>query len=142
MILSLIHIFHRDERWLYDEDASFPVDSETMAMLLEPFQSFGASFVIEDAENLSQYGLNSPECTIRIDTEEESYTITLGDYSTMDAQRYVSIGDGNVYLVSDDPMENFDLSLRLSLIHISLPQPAVSGSTGTTSSRSPRRPRD
>ena len=40
------------------------------------------------------------------------YTITLGDFSTMDSQRYVSIGDGNVYLVQTDPLDYFDLELR------------------------------
>lgn len=30
----------------------------------------------------------------------------------MDSQRYVSIGDGNVYLVQTDPLDYFDLELR------------------------------
>ncbi len=104
--------FHRDESWLYDEDEAFPVDEEKMTELLDLFSSFGVSFIIEDAENLGQYGLDDPACTIRIDTEEESYTITLGDFSTMDSQRYVSIGDGNVYLVSNDPMDAFSVELK------------------------------
>mgnify|MGYP002650343356 CR=1 FL=1 len=41
-----------------------------------------------------------------------AYTILLGGYSTMDSQRYVSIGDGNVYLVADDPLDNYDVGLR------------------------------
>ena len=91
--------FHKDENWLYDEDEHFPVNEEKMDQLLENFQSFGASFIIEDAEDLSQYGLGDPLCTIHIGLEEENYEILLGNYSEMDEERYVSIGDGNVYLV-------------------------------------------
>ena len=41
--------FHRDEngRWIYDEDEEFPVDEERIGNLLELFEEFGVSFVIE-----------------------------------------------------------------------------------------------
>ena len=42
---------------------------------------------------------------------EENYEILLGNYSEMDEERYVSIGDGNVYLVQDDPLDSFDIEL-------------------------------
>ena len=48
---------------------------------------------------------------IHLTTEEETYDIHLGDYSTMDSQRYLSTGDGNVYLVEDDPLDDFTLVL-------------------------------
>ena len=87
------------------------MDQDKIAELLDPFASFGAAFIIQDAEDLGQYGLSDPTCTIHISTEDTDYTILLGDYSTMDSQRYVSIGDGNVYLVADDPLDLFDAQL-------------------------------
>ena len=30
----------------------------------------------------------------------------------MDEERYVDIGDGNVYLVTTDPMDSFDVELK------------------------------
>ena len=104
--------FHREETWLYDGDEAFPVSEEKMDSLLEQFEAFGVSFIIEDAEDLGQYGLDDPVCTIDLSTEEQSYQILLGDYSKMDSKRYVSIGDGNVYLVQNDPLEKFDTDLR------------------------------
>ena len=104
--------FHRDETWLYDEDEAFPVDEEKMEELLSPFASFTAAFVIEEVEDYGQYGLDEPVCSIHLTTEEETYDILLGDYSTMDSQRYISIGDGNVYLVEDDPLDDFTLVLN------------------------------
>lgn len=103
--------FHRDETWLYDEDEAFPVDEEKMEELLSPFASFTAAFVIEEVEDYGQYGLDEPVCSIHLTTDGESYDILLGDYSTMDAQRYISIGDGNVYLVEEDPLDDFALAL-------------------------------
>ena len=104
--------FHRDGTWRYDEDEAFPVDEEKMDQLLEIFQAFGASFIIQDVTDFAQYGLDDPVCTIDLATEDASYEIQLGDYSTMDAQRYVSIGDGNVYLVTEDPLDTFDVTIR------------------------------
>ena len=49
--------------------------------------------------------------------EGSTYEIRLGDFSTMDAKRYVSIGDGKVYLVSEDPLELFDAGLSDMIAH-------------------------
>lgn len=103
--------FRRDGDWVYDEDEAFPVDETKMEDLLEPFTSFGVSFVIENVEDYGQYGLDEPVCTIDLTTDQDSYQITLGSYSTMDEKRYVSIGDGNVYLVDHDPLEEYDAVL-------------------------------
>ena len=105
--------FHKsEETWLYDKDAAFPVSAERIAGLLEQFQSFGAAFIIEDVEDAGQYGLDQPVCTISLSAEEQTYEIKLGDYSKMDSQRYVSIGDGNVYLVKHDPLDEFKAELK------------------------------
>lgn len=53
----------------------------------------------------------------------------LGDYSPMDSQRYVSIGDGNVYLVEDDPMEEFDVELSNMLDDDDIPYLEEEGTT-------------
>lgn len=113
--------FHKDEIWLYDEDEAFPVEEEKIAELLEQFESFGVSFVIEGVADYSPYGLDDPVCTIRLETDEASYEILLGDYSKMDEERYVSIGDGNVYLVKNDPLDYFDTTLSDMIDHDEVP---------------------
>ena len=97
--------FTNDGGWTYDSDAAFPVDSEAIYGLLDRFAALQAAFVIEDVEDYGQYGLEDPLCTIEIAAGDESYEIALGNYSELDYQRYVSLGDGRVYLVNDDPME-------------------------------------
>lgn len=113
--------FHKDETWLYDEDENFPVSGERIHELLEQFQSFGAAFIIEDVEDFGQYGLDTPVCTINLSTAEQTYEIKLGDYSKMDSQRYVSIGDGNVYLVRHDPLDEYDAVLSDMIDHDEIP---------------------
>lgn len=113
--------FHRDETWLYDEDEKFPVSEDKINELLEQFQPLSAAFVIEGVEDYGQYGLDNPVCTIHLTTEEQSYEIKLGDFSKMDSQRYVSIGDGNVYLVQNDPLDQFDAVLSDMIAHDEMP---------------------
>lgn len=113
--------FHKGETWLYDEDENFPVSEDRIQALLEQFESFGVSFIIEEVEDYGQYGLDDPICTIDLETEDQTYEILLGDYSAMDSQRYVSIGDGNVYLVQKDPLDYFDAKLEDMIQHDEVP---------------------
>lgn len=113
--------FHKEEKWLYDKDEVFPVDEEKINELLEVFEELKAAFIIEDVEDFGQYGLDDPICTINLSTDEKSYEILVGDYSIMDSQRYISIGDGNVYLVKDDPMNYFDAVLDDMIDHDETP---------------------
>lgn len=114
--------FTKDETWAYDEDNTFPVDEEKINDLLEQFTSFAAAFAIDDVEDYAQYGLDEPICTIHITADEESYTVELGDFSKMDEQRYVSIGDGKAYLVSHDPLDEFDAVLRDMILDDTIPK--------------------
>lgn len=125
--------FHKEEVWLYDEDENFPVNEEKIEDLLEIFHEFGVSFKIEEVTDESQYGLDNPVCTIHITAENEEedsdenrvdsreYVIKLGNYSTMDEKRYVSIGDDNVYLVENDPMETYDITINDILQYDDIP---------------------
>lgn len=114
--------FTKDETWVYDDDNAFPVDEEKINDLLEQFTSLAAAFAIDDVEDFAQYGLDEPICTIHITAGEESYTVELGDFSKMDEQRYVSIGDGKVYLVSHDPLDEFGAVLRDMILDDTIPE--------------------
>ena len=114
--------FTKDETWVYDDDNAFPVDEEKINDLLEQFTSFAAAFAIDDVEDYALYGLDEPICTIRITAGEESYTVELGDFSKMDEQRYISIGDGKAYLVSHDPLDEFDAVLRDMILDDTIPE--------------------
>ena len=114
--------FTKEETWEYNDDAAFPVDEEKINDLLSQFEDFTAAFVIDDVEDYAQYGLTESICTINITAGEETYTIELGDFSKMDEQRYVSIGDGKAYLVEHDPLDEFDAVLRDMILDDMIPE--------------------
>ena len=114
--------FTKDDAWTYDDDPAFPVDEEKINELLAQFEDFAAAFVISDVEDYAQYGLDEPVCTISITAGEETCTVELGDFSKMDEQRYISIGDGKAYLVSHDPLDEFDAVLRDMILDDTIPE--------------------
>ena len=103
--------FTKDGGWTYDGDEAFPVDGEAITALLERFAALQAAFVIEDVTDYGQYGLEDPLCAISVSAGDTEYEIALGNYSELDYQRYISLGDGRVYLVNDDPMEYYKVTL-------------------------------
>lgn len=94
-----------EDTWHDAEDEDFPVDQDKMSDFLAHFENVHASFIIEDVEDFAQYGLDAPSCTITLTSEEGDTVIQLGDYSTMDEKRYLTLGDGTVYLIDDDLAE-------------------------------------
>lgn len=113
--------FTKGESWHYDDDPAFPVDETKINNLLSLFQSFRAAFSIENPEELTQYGLDDPVCTISVTAQGQTHTLLLGDYSKMDQQRYLSLGDGNVYLAEQDPLEEFDAVLDDLILDDTIP---------------------
>lgn len=110
-----------DDGWKYQDDEAFPVSEEKVMDILKHFEEYGVTFVIEDVTDYAQYGLDEPECTLHLATAERSYDIKMGDFSKMDEQRYISIGDGNVYLVGEDPIDYVDSSLSTMILHDDTP---------------------
>ena len=113
--------FTKGDTWTYDGNSAFPVDEGKINDLLAKFEDFAAAFAIDDVEDYAQYGLTEPICTISITAGEETYTVQLGDFSKMDEQRYVSIGDGKAYLVSHDPLDEFGAVLRDMILDDTIP---------------------
>ncbi len=113
--------FHYENGWYWDNDTNFPIDGEKMKNLLNIFSDIKAAFIIEQPEDLSAYGLERPEYTINLSTEDEQYTFLLGNLSEMDSQRYFSMGDGNVYLITEDITEQLNISADDLMLHDDIP---------------------
>lgn len=72
-------------------------------------------------EDYAQYGLDEPVCTVSFTADGTEYTLKLGDFSKMDEQRYVSLGDGKAYLAMHDPLDEFDAALRDMILDDTIP---------------------
>ena len=95
----------KDGSWYSTDDEAFPVNQDKIKTLLNEFDSVHASFEIDDVEDFGQYGLDNPTCTLTFSTKDGEKTISMGDFSTMDSKRYVTLGKDKVYLVDSDPVE-------------------------------------
>lgn len=113
--------FHKDETWVWDEDGAFPVNETKIRALLDPFREFSAAFRIDDVEDESQYGLDKPAAIIRITADGSDYTLRFGNLSKMDAQRYVSLKDGTVFLAAKDPLDGYEISIEKMIRNDVLP---------------------
>ena len=106
-----------------DQDPAFEIESEEdPSSTFEEREAEIEATIIEN-DNPTEDGTPDETAGSQDASETSSkpvgntYEIRLGDFSTMDAKRYVSIGDGKVYLVSDDPLDLFDAVLRDMIDH-------------------------
>jgi hypothetical protein len=99
-----------NDSWYYTADSIFPVNTSRIDSMLSAFTAVTSSKTIEEPESLSQYGLEEPLCTVTVNDGEE-HTLMIGDESSMGGERYVSIGDGNVYLTDESVIDSFSYGL-------------------------------
>ncbi len=85
--------------------------------MLEALTDVEATKTIENPENLDQYGLEIPVCVITVE-DGQSHTLSIGlsQWAAGDPAVF-SNGDGNVYLVDKDIIENFQYGLYDVLKH-------------------------
>ena len=99
-----------NDGWIYAGDSSFPLNTSYIDKMLQALSEIRASRTIEAPEDLEQYGLSEPVCTITV-TAGETTELRIGDETGMGGERYLSLGDGNVYLVDEDILDSFAYGL-------------------------------
>ena len=98
------------ETWVYETDNTFPLDETAISSILSQLSEVSSAKTIEVVEDMSQYGLEDPVCTVTV-TADEITELHFGDETSLGGERYLSIGDGNVYLVDSDLTDIFDYEL-------------------------------
>jgi hypothetical protein len=98
------------ESWNYDADSAFPVSADMLDSMVAVLSTVTAEKTIDEPESLSEYGLLEPACTITVSAEDET-TLRIGDETELGSYRYLSIGDGSVYLVDDTILDSFSYGL-------------------------------
>lgn len=95
------------ENWVYAGDEAFPLDQEKITDMLEALSSISLTKTIEQPASLKSYGLDTPQCTVWAG----DWTLKIGNDRAMNAGRYFSIGDGNVYITGQDILSPFRYTL-------------------------------
>lgn len=101
----------RDDTWSYDSDASFPLDESFIDTMLDTLKQINSSRTIEAVTDWDQYTLEVPICEITVTAEDVTHTIKIGEETSLGGERYLSIGDGNAYLVDADIIDAFSYGL-------------------------------
>ena len=111
----------KDDIWKKKDEEAFPVNQTTLDEAVSFLTDIESDRVLEDAENLEQYGLDEPSNTIKItvkdsetegdseESEESETTLRIGDLNESSNQYYVSKGEdrNTVYLVDSGVIEPF-----------------------------------
>ena len=93
------NILDLDENgWRFHDDSSVSINSVYSDDILNAISTVKATRTIEAPSDLAEYGLDNPEIVITIISGDSTFTINVGIVSALSGERYVSIGDGNVYL--------------------------------------------
>lgn len=107
--------------WVYASDRAFPLDESYIDTMLDTLRGITASRTIEAVEDWDQYTLEAPICEIRVTAGEASHTLKIGEETTLGGERYLSIGDGNVYLVDSGVLDSFSYGLYDLLVMETIP---------------------
>lgn len=99
-----------DSGWTYAEDSAFPLEESYLTAILTVLSDVTAGKTIASPEDPAQYGLEEPACTVTVtaDTETE---LRIGNETGIGGERYLSVGDGNVYLVDEGILDSFAYGL-------------------------------
>ena len=110
-----------DESWQYADDADFPLNEDYINTMLNTISEVVSYRTIDETDDLEQYGLEDPVCRVEValtdetegnmPDETETVSLSIGSESAMGGRRYISIGDGNIYMVDSSVLDSFSYGL-------------------------------
>ena len=110
------------EDWVLDSDPAFPLDQTHMENIFLDLGGLLSYNTLENVTDWAEYGLDEPSAIIHVeDADKKLVTIHLGDPAPMDSLRYLSLGDGKVYLVSNAILNNYRVTLDDLMAFESIP---------------------
>ena len=117
-----VYTFYADgNRWINEEDPKFPTQKSNITTMLEAFAPLKAMSEVTPVQDLSAYGLAEPSITVTVTAAGKTATVSIGDENAMGGLRYVTLGDGKVYLVSTNIHARFERRLFDVMIRDTLP---------------------
>jgi hypothetical protein len=99
-----------EDGWIDADGSGQEIDQDTVSAMLTALSDVTAQKTIESPDDLAQYGLEEPTCTISAQGDV-SAQLVIGDATSIGSTRYLSVGDGNVYLVNTSLLTSFSYSL-------------------------------
>ncbi len=101
-----------DDTWYAESDRELSITQNRITSMASYLAPLEAESAIENVTDYEQYGLDNPERTIEFETADESFTVLIGDYNSMEGVYYIMLeGDETVYLVQEKFLAAFNFSL-------------------------------
>ena len=114
--------FEKDnDSWVKKDETDFPVNQSTLDSAASAVASIESDRVLDDVDDLAEYGLDSPSNTIKIvtkpddeDGDDTTTTLYVGDENSSTSQYYIKKDDDDktVYLVDSSCVEPFTKTLN------------------------------
>ena len=99
-----------DEQWVCDNDPELKLNTSKITTMLGCITSITASEKFDADTDVSDFGFDTPQNTITMTTDDNTYTIVVGAKNAMLSQYYIKVND-NVYLSSTTIPGQFAVTL-------------------------------
>lgn len=87
--------------WVYTADKDFPLDSSYLSSMADAVSEIVSYRTLEDVEDPAEYGMDAPDCTVKVTSDGVTRTVLIGKETVVDSMRYVSLGDGDIHMVDE-----------------------------------------
>lgn len=99
-----------DEQWVCDNDPELKLNTSKITTMLGCITSITASEKFDEDTDVSDFGFDTPQNTITMTTDDNTYTIVVGAKNAMLSQYYIKVND-DVYLSSTTIPSQFAVTL-------------------------------
>lgn len=99
-----------DVQWVCDNDPELKLNTSKITTMLGCITSITASEKFDADTDVSDFGFDTPQNTITMTTDDNTYTIVVGAKNAMLSQYYIKVND-DVYLSSTTKPSQFAVTL-------------------------------
>ena len=99
-----------DVQWVCDNDPELKLNTSKITTMLGCITSITASEKFDADTDVSDFGFDTPQNTITMTTDDNTYTIVVGAKNEMLSQNYINVND-DVYLSSKTIPSQFAVTL-------------------------------
>jgi hypothetical protein len=102
-----------DDEWIYEDDKSIDIDESAVEDLVDKVSPLKSEDCIENVDDLSVYGLDTPVRTIMVSNGDKTNTILVGDYNDITDTYYICFetDTSKVYTADYDTVYAFEVSV-------------------------------
>lgn len=120
-----------EDTWYYKEDHSINIDQDAISTMLESAAEVTAEQKLENVEDISEYGFDSPTNVLTFEMEDGTRTITIGMQNEITSEYYIMDNNSNaIYVVQTNLNATFSKSVEDVTVEEEEEESAEDGTAG------------